>query len=98
VPLWVKVLPLVMAWVGIGLAYVYLRRKPDLPGGSPRRSAALRFLLQQVVLRRALRPRSSSPGVQGHRPRFWKKGDGAVIDGLGPDGIAARRRTSRRGA
>jgi NADH-quinone oxidoreductase subunit L len=23
---------------------------------------------------------------------FWKKGDGAVIDGLGPDGIAARSR------
>ena len=21
---------------------------------------------------------------------FWKKGDGATIDGLGPDGIAAR--------
>jgi NADH-quinone oxidoreductase subunit L len=25
---------------------------------------------------------------------FWKKGDGATIDGLGPDGIAARAQDS----
>ena len=29
---------------------------------------------------------------------FWKKGDGAIIDGLGPDGIAARAPGPRRRA
>ncbi len=29
---------------------------------------------------------------------FWKGGDGAVIDGLGPDGIAARTLDAARGA
>ena len=30
--------------------------------------------------------------------RFWKGGDGAIIDGLGPDGIAARVLDVTRGA
>ena len=51
--------------------------------------AALPVLLQQVVLRRALR-RDLRPAGAGARPRASGRGATRIIDGLGPDGVAAR--------
>ena len=79
-------------------AYYYYIVDPGLPARTVADlQAALHAVLQQVVLRRALRLRCSSS-------RRWRsaaasgEGDGAIIDGLGPDGIAARARWTSPGA
>mgnify|MGYP003694638741 CR=1 FL=1 len=51
---------------------------------------ALPVPAQQVVLRRALRLACSCGPRSGSAALFWKEGDGAIIDGLGADGMAAR--------
>lgn len=97
VPIWVKVLPLVMGVCGIALAWYMYMVKTDLPGAW---AANLRpfYLLSfnkwyfdEIYDRIFVRPAF----YLGHG--FWKAGDGAVIDGVGPDGIAATTvRLSRR--
>ena len=100
VPLWVKLLPLLMAASGIGLAYLMYMARPELPG---RVVASIKPVWQFVYNKwyfdelyafLFVRP----AGVLG--TFLWKGGDGAVIDGYGPDGISAltsrlSRRTSR---
>jgi NADH-quinone oxidoreductase subunit L len=88
-PDWVKFLPLVMALLGIAVAWVTYIQRPDLPAIIAARVRPLYlFLLNKwyfdelydaVLVRPAM-----ALGVD-----LWKKGDGAIIDGLGPDGIAA---------
>ena len=51
---------------------------------------ALPLPAQQVVFRRTLRLPSSSVRPSPSARLFWKGGDGAIIDGFGPDGISAR--------
>jgi NADH-quinone oxidoreductase subunit L len=100
VPLWVKLLPLLMAVSGIALAYLMYMARPELPG---RVVASIKPVWQFVYNKwyfdelyafLFVRP----AGALGNF--FWKGGDGAVIDGYGPDGISAltgrlSRRTSR---
>ena len=100
VPLWVKLLPLLMAVSGIGLAYLMYMARPELPG---RVVASIKPVWQFVYNKwyfdelyafLFVRP----AGALG--TFLWKGGDGAVIDGYGPDGISAltsrlSRRTSR---
>ena len=97
VPFWVKALPLGMAILGIGLAYYMYVVKKDLPAEW---AALLRplYLLSfnkwyfdEIYDRLFVRP--SFYLGRG----FWKSGDGAVIDGVGPDGVAATTiRASKR--
>jgi NADH-quinone oxidoreductase subunit L len=90
VPLWVKVLPLVMAVSGIALSYVYYVVQPDLPGRTVATFRALHALFynkwyfDEIYDAVFVKPALAIGRV------FWKKGDGAIIDGMGPDGIAAR--------
>jgi NADH-quinone oxidoreductase subunit L len=89
VPLWVKFLPLVMGVSGIVLAFVFYLWKPDLPAALARKLRPLYLfsfnkwyfdeLYDAVLVRPA---RSLGYGL-------WKSGDGALIDGVGPDGVAA---------
>jgi NADH-quinone oxidoreductase subunit L len=88
-PTWVQVLPIVAAVVGIGIAWVMYMAVPGLPA---RLASALRplylFLLNKWYfdeLYEAVLVRPAKALGYG----LWKGGDGAVIDGLGPDGIAA---------
>jgi len=90
VPLWVKLLPLVMAVGGIALSYYYYVVNPELPAKTVRTFKALhtffynKWYFDELYDAVFVRP-SLAIG------RFlWKKGDGATIDGLGPDGLAAR--------
>ena len=89
VPVWVKVLPLVMAVTGIGLAYYMYMVKTDLPGvwAAKLRPAYLlsynKWYFDEIYDRIFVRPAF----YLGRG--LWKLGDGAVIDGVGPDGIAA---------
>jgi NADH-quinone oxidoreductase subunit L len=89
VPFWVKALPLGVGIVGIALAWwMYIVR----PGSGEAWARALRpfYLLSlnkwyfdEIYDRIFVRPSF----VLGRA--FWKSGDGAVIDGVGPDGVAA---------
>ncbi len=100
VPMWVKALPLVMAAGGIALAVVFYITHPDLPAAMARRFRALylfsfnKWYFDELYEVLFVRPaRSVGYGL-------WKAGDGALIDGVGPDGVAAAaldlaRRASR---
>jgi NADH-quinone oxidoreductase subunit L len=90
VDVWVKLLPLVAAVSGIALSYYYYVVNPAMPAKTVRAFKPLYTLfynkwyfdeLYDAVL---VQPTLAIGRV------FWKKGDGATIDGLGPDGIAAR--------
>ncbi|MDZ3838524.1 MAG: NADH-quinone oxidoreductase subunit L [Rhodospirillales bacterium] len=89
VPLWVKLSPLGVGIAGIALAYLFYMARPDLPGRlASAFSGVYRFLLNKWYfdeLYDALFVRPSFVIGRG----LWKGGDGAVIDGVGPDGIAA---------
>jgi NADH-quinone oxidoreductase subunit L len=89
VPVWVKVLPVLVGVGGIGLAYWMYMMRPDIPA---KLAAKLRpvYLLSynkwyfdEIYERIFVRPAF----VLGRA--LWKSGDGALIDGVGPDGIAA---------
>ncbi|MFL5226882.1 MAG: NADH-quinone oxidoreductase subunit L, partial [Microvirga sp.] len=90
VPLWVALSPSVMMVAGFLLAWWMYIRDPGVPARLAADHPLLyRFLLNKwyfdelydlIFVRPALR-----------LGRFlWRTGDGRVIDGLGPDGIAAR--------
>ncbi len=81
VPKWVKVAPFVAMLLGLGLAWLFYIRRPDLPG---RLAASQRplylFLLNKWYFDEIydflfVRPAKAMGGY------LWKKGDGAVIDG-----------------
>ena len=95
---WVELAPLAVTIIGFAVAYYYYILHPG-PAGEARgaQGPALPLPLQQMVFRRAY-------DFLFVRPAFclgrflWKSGDGMVIDGLGPDGIAARVLDAARGA
>ncbi len=89
-PLWVKLLPLVVAITGIGTAYWMYIARPELPARLAEQHRELyRFFLNKwywdelydVLFVRSARAIGTF---------FWKKGDEATIDGYGPNGVASR--------
>jgi NADH-quinone oxidoreductase subunit L len=98
-PEWVGFLPLVVGLIGIGLAYGMYIRDPAIPGRLAQRYRGLyRFLLNKWYfdeLYDLLFVRMSFLVGRG----FWKGGDEAVIDGLGPNALAANTlKLARRAA
>jgi NADH-quinone oxidoreductase subunit L len=97
-PLWVKLAPLVVALTGIGLAWLFYVKRPDLPVRLADRFRGLYlFLLNKWYfdeLYDAILVRPAKWLGYG----FWRGGDGALIDGLGPDGVAALTRDLARRA
>jgi len=98
VPAWVKLLPVVVAIAGIALAWLFYIRSPDLPGRLAEQLRALYLFFYNKWYFDELYDRVFV------RPAFyvgrglWKTGDGALIDGVGPDGIAAATRLLSRRA
>ncbi|OFW97381.1 MAG: NADH-quinone oxidoreductase subunit L [Alphaproteobacteria bacterium RIFCSPHIGHO2_12_FULL_66_14] len=90
VPLWVKLAPLVFALSGIALSYYYYIVRTDLPERTVKAFPGLHALFfnkwyfDEIYDALFVKPALAIGRV------FWKKGDGAMIDGLGPDNIAAR--------
>jgi len=90
VPVWVKLLPLIAAVGGIALSYYYYRVNPAMPDRTIRAFRPLyalfynKWYFDELYDAMFVQPALAIGRV------FWKKGDGATIDGLGPDGIAAR--------
>jgi NADH-quinone oxidoreductase subunit L len=87
---WVKLLPLVAAVGGIALSYYYYIVNPAMPARTVRAFKPLHtFFYNKWYFDELYDAMFVQPALAIGRV-FWKKGDGATIDGLGPDGIAAR--------
>ncbi len=89
-PGWVQNSPFVMLVLGFLLAFWMYIRRPELPNQLAQSQPLLyRFLLNkwyfdEIYDRLFVRP------AKGFGEFLWKVGDGRIIDGLGPNGIAAR--------
>ena len=98
VPEWVVELPTIVAAIGIVGAWVMYLLKPSWPA---RVANAIRPVYQFVFNKWYFDELYDMMFV---RPSFylgrglWKSGDGAVIDGVGPDGVAAATRDIARRA
>ncbi len=87
-PFWVKALPTIMAVLGIGAAYFLYMARPDLPAKLAKALRPLylfsfnKWYFDELYDFLFVRP-AKYLGVG-----LWKRGDGGLIDGVGPDGIA----------
>ncbi|MFQ5984140.1 MAG: NADH-quinone oxidoreductase subunit L [Alphaproteobacteria bacterium] len=88
VALWVKALPTVMAFGGIGLASMMYLWRPDLPSFMAARLRALYLVLLNKWYFDELYDRLFVFPTRNLGDGLWRSGDATVIDGLGPDGAA----------
>jgi NADH-quinone oxidoreductase subunit L len=89
VALWVKALPIVVAVGGIMVAWVFYIRSPGLPAALAERFGGLySFLLNKWYFDELYDRVFVNPAKRLGRG-LWLGGDGSLIDGVGPDGIAA---------
>ena len=90
VPKWVVWSPFVAMVIGFVLAYLMYVRWPEIPGKLAAANPALyRFLLNKWYFDELYDFLFVRPAKWLGR-FLWKKGDGFVIDGFGPDGVSAR--------
>ncbi|MBS0538508.1 MAG: NADH-quinone oxidoreductase subunit L [Proteobacteria bacterium] len=90
IPHWAGLLPLLMGLAGIALSYVYYVARPDLPAKTVAMFRPLHtFFYNKWYFDELYDAMFVQPALAIGR-LFWKKGDGATIDGLGPDNVAAR--------
>jgi len=88
-PFWVAQLPLVVGLAGIFLAWMFYIRRPDLPSILADKFRALYELsLNKWYIDEAFDFLFVRPAYWLGRV-FWTIGDMRIIDGFGPDGIAA---------
>jgi NADH-quinone oxidoreductase subunit L len=95
VPAWVSYLPLLLALAGIAVAYLAYIRRPAIPALAAERFRPLYLFLLNKWYFDELYDFVFVRGAMLVGFGLWKGGDGAVIDGLGPDGLAA---TTQRAA
>ena len=89
VPLWVKLSPVAVGAAGIAVAFLFYIVRTDLPGRlASAFSGVYRFLLNKWYFDELYDALFVRPSFVIGRS-LWKGGDGAVIDGVGPDGVAA---------
>ena len=89
VPTWVKIAPIVAGIVGILVAWQFYIRRRDIPVNLAKvHNEAYRFLLNKWYFDELYELALVRPAKWLGR-LLWKGGDGRIIDGFGPDGIAA---------
>jgi NADH-quinone oxidoreductase subunit L len=89
VPIWVKVLPLAMGVSGIALAYWMYIANTNLPKALADKFRPLYlFSYNKWYFDELFNAIFVKPAFYLGRG-LWKSGDGALIDGVGPDGVAA---------
>ncbi|HEY8948202.1 MAG TPA: NADH-quinone oxidoreductase subunit L [Rhizomicrobium sp.] len=90
VPLWVELAPIILTIFGFGIAYYYYVMHPDLPPKMAAKKGPLYlFFYNKWYFDELYDFLFVRPTLWIGR-KLWKIGDGKIIDGLGPDGIAAR--------
>ncbi|SDG94295.1 NADH-quinone oxidoreductase subunit L [Bosea robiniae] len=90
VPKWVVWSPFVAMVIGFALAWYMYVRRPEIPGKLAAANPALyQFLLNKWYFDELYDFLFVRPAKWLGR-FLWKKGDGLVIDGFGPDGVSAR--------
>ncbi|WP_310619773.1 NADH-quinone oxidoreductase subunit L [Flexibacterium corallicola] len=90
VPMWVKGIPFFMMATGFIVAFIFYIRSPGIPKAMAERHQPLyKFLLNKWYFDELYDFLFVKPSMKLGR-FLWKSGDGTVIDGLGPDGVAAR--------
>jgi NADH-quinone oxidoreductase subunit L len=89
-PGWVQWSPAVAMLIGFALAYIMYIRRPDLPARAAAQQPFLyRFLLNKWYFDEIYDAILVRPAKRLGR-FLWKRGDGWLIDGFGPDGVSAR--------
>ncbi len=89
VPTWVVLSPLVVGIIGIAAAYVMYIARPDIPGKIAASAQGIyQFLLNKWYFDELYDKIFVRPCFVLGRS-LWKGGDGALIDGVGPDGVTA---------
>jgi NADH-quinone oxidoreductase subunit L len=90
IPAIISLLPLIAAVSGIAVAYLFYMFRPEWPALVAARFRPIYlFLLNKWYFDELYDRLFVRPAFALGRG-LWKQGDGAIIDGLGPDGIAAR--------
>lgn len=90
VPLHIALLPTVMMVIGFAISWHFYIRRPDIPVELARQHEFLyRFLLNKWYFDELYDIIFVRPAKWIGR-ELWKKGDGWLIDGFGPDGVSAR--------
>ena len=90
IPTWVILAPFVVSVLGLGVAYYYYILHPELPAQMAAKKGMLyTFLYNKWYFDELYDFIFVRPAMWLGR-QLWKVGDGLIIDGLGPDGIAAR--------
>jgi len=90
VPMWVEAGPFVATLIGFAIAYYYYVLHPNLPPRMAKRGGIVyTFLYNKWYFDELYDVLFVRPAFWIGR-LFWRGGDERVIDGIGPDGIAAR--------
>jgi NADH-quinone oxidoreductase subunit L len=90
IPAWVPWSPFIAMALGFAIAWLYYIRMPWLPAATARAFRPLYlFLLNKWYFDELYDAIFVRPAMWLGR-LLWKGGDGRIIDGIGPDGIAAR--------
>jgi len=89
-PLWVELAPFVAMLIGLGVAWQLYIRKPEMP----KQIAANHRILYAFLLNKWYFDEIYDFFLVNPAKRLgtflWKRGDGWLIDGFGPDGVSAR--------
>lgn len=98
IPLLVLVAPSIVMLAGFALAWLFYLSRPSLPAQFMRRLIWLyRFLLHKWFFDELYHLLFVRPAYWLGR-LFWQTGDGTLIDGLGPNGMAQQVQTMTRAA
>ena len=89
VDFWVKALPMAVGVLGIGGAFLFYVLRPELPGVLATRARPVYLFLLNKWYFDELYDFLFVRSAKYLGRNLWKQGDGAVIDGIGPDGVAA---------
>ena len=89
-PFWVKLAPFVAMLLGFVIAWHFYIRRPETPVRLAEQHRGLyRFLLNKWYFDELYDVLLVRPAMALGR-FLWKRGDGWLIDGFGPDGVSAR--------
>src|SRR5262249_12954832 len=97
-PLIIDYLPLIAGTGGIAVAYLCYMLRPGIPAATAVQFRALYLFLLNKWYFDELYDRLFVRSAFTLGDGLWKTGDGKIIDGLGPDGIAAATRELAREA